>query len=451
MMIEQHYDEKLLIEILESDRISSDEHLPGCADCSEKLESFRMIADALREEDVWNAEPLPEAPVASTIATLRAFADRMADDDARAEIWLTDLLAGSRETWRARLAQHPEYRTAGMVRKLIVASDRAIDTMPPDAVEMTNLATDIADHLDPSEHPADTVARLRGAAWRDRAFALFYTGQNADARRAAQIAADHFSRCAVGTYDRARVAIVTALVERSLDNTDLALDQSRRSAGVFAAFGDRERYASASTAEAAALAQAGRFEEALKIFLDLESQFSQDDASDAHGRVLANIAFAYRNLGKAEDAITFFTASAEIFEALGTRSEAVRIRWNLANVLAANGRWDDAGVRLAAVREEFRELGLFGAAAVAALDLAEVRLVQSRQSEVPALCVEATEYFSAAGIGYTARALRAVAYMREAAETGRATPELARTVRDYIRRLPAEPALLFLPPNDDRG
>jgi tetratricopeptide (TPR) repeat protein len=451
MMIERHYDDESLIALIESDRIASDIHIPSCTTCGEKLESFRMIAGALRERDIWEDTLLHDTPVSSTIATLRAFADRMTDEDMQAAIWLEDLLAGSRDSWRGRLSQHPEYRTAGMVRKLIAAMYRALDTMPLDAVEVAGLATDIAEHLQPETYVSDTVTKLRGAAWREKAYALFYTGRNADARRAVQIADARCSEAVVDQYDRARVAIVAALVERSMDAGDVALVHSRSSADVFAQFGDGERYVSARSAQAAVLSQAGRYDDALSIFLELECRFAPDDSTDSHARVLSNIAFMYMHLGRPEESIKFFQVSAEIFEVLGSRSEAARVRWNVANLIASNGRWDDAASRLAFVRTEFRDLGMFGAAAVAALDLAEIRLLQSKQSDVVTLCAEASEYFNYAGLGYTARALRAIAYMREAAESGRATPQLARSVRDYVRRLPAEPALLFSPPPNDRA
>jgi tetratricopeptide (TPR) repeat protein len=446
MMIERHYDDESLIALIESDRLASDVHLPSCPNCSEKVESFRMIADALRDEDTWSTLSHFNEPAQSTIATLRAFADRMTDEDTRAEAWLHDLLAGPRETWRSKLAQHPEYRTAGMVRKLIASSDRAIDTMPPDAVAMTALAADIADHLDPSDHPADTVTRLRGAAWREKAFALFYTGQYADAEKSVQIADAMFSLCSVDEYDRARTGIVASTVHKNMDRNDAALMAARNVVDIFAAYGDGSRYVSARSSEAGALAQAGRYSEALQIWTELELRFKRDDFSDAHARALGNVAFALRHLGRARESIQSYQQAAEMFETAGTKSEAARVRWNVAAILFESGRWDDAAERLAAVRMELRHLGMFGPAAVASLDLAEVRLLQQRQSDVPDLCSEAIDFFNSAGVGYSARALRAVAFMREAAIGGRATPELARTVRDYVRKLPSQPSLLFLPP-----
>ena len=40
-----------------------------------------------------------------------------------------------------------------MVRKLIAQAYTVVVTMPPDAVETMNIATEIAEHLNPADHP----------------------------------------------------------------------------------------------------------------------------------------------------------------------------------------------------------------------------------------------------------------------------------------------------------
>ncbi|HEX8619390.1 MAG TPA: hypothetical protein VF911_17550, partial [Thermoanaerobaculia bacterium] len=101
-MIERHYDDESLISLLASGRAARDAHLPSCAPCSEKVDDYRTMADALRERAVWDKRELRTEAVPSTIAALRAFADRMTDEDARAEEILTALLAGPRENWMPR-------------------------------------------------------------------------------------------------------------------------------------------------------------------------------------------------------------------------------------------------------------------------------------------------------------------------------------------------------------
>src|SRR5689334_11376704 len=114
-MIERHYDDETLISLLESRRDATDTHLPSCPPCSGKLESFRTICSDLHDADVWDKREIRTEAVPTTIATLRAFADRMADEDTKAEAILAELLAGPRDSWMPRLEFHPEWRTTGVV------------------------------------------------------------------------------------------------------------------------------------------------------------------------------------------------------------------------------------------------------------------------------------------------------------------------------------------------
>jgi hypothetical protein len=85
-------------------------------------------------------------------------------------------------------------------------------------------------------------------------------------------------------------------------------------------------------------------------------------------------------------------------------------------------------------------------AAVNSLEMAELLLARHEYSAVERLCSSAMEAFRRNGIPCTTRALTAIAYMQEAAQQRKATPALAKRVREYIRRLPDDGKLLFAPP-----
>jgi tetratricopeptide (TPR) repeat protein len=445
-MIERHYDDEALISLLSSNRAGTDAHLPSCAPCSTKVDSFRTITGALRDGDVWNQRELRTEAVPSTIATLRAFADRMVDEDARAEAILAELLAGPRETWRPRLAAHPEWRHAGVVRKLIAASERAIDTMPPDAVEITAMATEIADHLEPSAYPSDTVARLRGAAWRDHAYALYYTGAFARAEEAVAVAEQHFETCVVNEYELGRLGIVRALVLRAFERFDEAMGAASASTEAFSRFEDIQRVVSARLAEAHMLFSRGDFQRAERLLLAAEKAIFATPYADTHSRVLDNLGHCSRKLGNVDEAIAYYEASAALYSDLGVVTEAARIRWSVAATLADAGRLTEARERMTSILPDFERLGMSSEAAVISLDIAELLAIEERYDEVQAVCKSAMEIFKRAGTGYTSRALTALAFMRDAAARRSVTSAHVQTVREYIRRLPAEPNLLFAPP-----
>lgn len=440
-MIERHYTDEALISLIETNRADSDRHLPSCQPCSAKIESFRMIADALCDQETWD-RPARE-PVPATIANLRAFADRMTDEDSRAETILQELLAGSREEWMPRLQEHPEWRTAGVVRKLIAQAYTVVVTMPPDAVETMNIATEIAEHLNPADHPSDTMARLRGAAWRDKAYALFYVGKFAEAETAIFASERHFCSCVVSEYDLARLGIVKALVLRPFERFAEASDAAVASAQTFERHGDVDKTVSARLAEVQLLVSGGRYVPAERVLLDLERQISLSTHVGTHARVLATLGNVYRKLGKVERAIHYYDCASALLDEIGARTETVRTRWNVAVMLAEAGKVADACERLRVLTREMKHLGMTIDAALASLDVAELLLAQNHYEEVEEICRSTMQTFEIAGLSYTTRALTALAFIREAAIQQRADRTLVRNVREYIRELPRQPNLLF--------
>ena len=80
------------------------------------------------------------------------------------------------------------------------------------------------------------------------------------------------------------------------------------------------------------------------------------------------------------------------------------------------------------------------------MDRAEVLLALGRHDEVEELCRHAMSRFEQAGLSYSARALTALAFIQEASSQRRVNPVLIKEVREYLRKLPAQPNLLFAPP-----
>lgn len=437
-----HFAEEDLIALLDAP-VASNEHMDACAECHEKFDTFRAVMCGLKDESVWDTTPLREEPVPATIVNLRAFADQMAAEDADAEFLVRELLDGPRGSWMPRLHEHPEYRTAGMVRKLIESASHAIDTMPPDAVAITMLATEIADHLDPATYTSDTVPHLRGTAWRERAYALFYTGAFADAEAALQASESNLSDCVVNEYELARVGIVRALVERGLERYSPALTQANASARVFERYRDGVRSASARLAQVHLLFSLNELKAAFGILVGLKREFECSADSDTYARILGNLGWCCSRLGRVDDAVMNHAAAAELFTEMGVRSAAVRERWNIARLLMTAGRLDDALPRLEQLCAEFRDLGMTASYTQVTLDLAEILITRDSYRKVDELCDAALRTLKNNHLEHTSTALTALALIQEAARHHTATPAFVQRVREYVRRAPAEPSLLF--------
>src|SRR5258706_4026537 len=129
-----------------------------------------------------------------------------------------------------------------MVRKLIAATDRAIDMMPADALEITRIAVEIAEGLLIEDSQTTFVVRLRFASLLERAYALMCTGAYAEAM-ATLAKADAIGPMIGSEFDRARLDLVRVLVYRSLERRDEALLFSHAAGPVFAEYDAVGRYA----------------------------------------------------------------------------------------------------------------------------------------------------------------------------------------------------------------
>jgi len=444
MMVEElHHNDDSLIALASSyPEFAADDHLSACTECRDRLETFRMIADALRDEATWNDQPISESPVPETIANLRTFADRMAFEDAEAALLLPDLLMGPREMWMSNLQRHSEYRSAGMVRKLLEAVPAARDTMPRDAVELTALATEIADRLE------DATPQLRGAAWRERAYALFYAGDFVAAEKALCASESHFNESDVNDYELARVGIVRACVEQSLENYSSAIGHARKSAQRFRLYDDDAKHASARLAEANLLLSCCEYEKAYTALISLRAALIQRGDVATCARVISNLGYCCWKLQRFDKALEFFDQAARVLEEIGNPAEAARTRWNAARVLAGDGRFDHALSRLRAVSNEFERLGMMSAATEARLEIAEILVTRDDFGEAEEICKLAMQQLQISSLVYTAPALTALALMHEAVRNRTATKKLVSHVREYLRRVPEEPHLLFAFPTE---
>jgi tetratricopeptide (TPR) repeat protein len=277
------------------------------------------------------------------------------------------------------------------------------------------------------------------------AYALYYTGSFAEALEETTRASEEFAGCLVNEYDLARLGIVRALVLRALERWSEALAAAEDSVRAFAEFSDIEREASARIAEAHLLFSMREFEKAVRTLSDREEVLRATSHAETHARVLMNLGYAYWQMGRTSEGMGYYDAATEIFRGLGIRTEALRIQWAVARMLRESGHASMSLEKSRNIASQFEELGMTSEWALVSLDIAEIILDEQKFDEVEAICRAAIGAFERAGVSYTAKALTALAYMREATRNKTITAPLVRQVREYIRRLPIDGELLFIP------
>lgn len=438
MMTEQHYDEEVLAGFLGEpiDSATRDKHLAGCSLCKRTLESLRGTVGLLKEAEVWERQSFSSTPRPETLAFLRNVQKTMSDEDAVAEYYVKQLLSGSRETWSPRLAEHPEWRTAGTVRKLIAATDRYNYSSPLDAVELTRMTTEVAESL-----PASVVRdSLAVDAWREHAYALLVVGSYSESMAAVTRAEGLLA--AAADHARARTMLMRAQILRAMEKWTESAPLARVAATDFQRFGDVEKYFVARMNEALVLYDNSQYRQATEVYSELVPLRQQVNGQTV-AYALHNEGLCHRELGEFSLAEACFVDSITLCDRLQMNSLRAKARWHLARVLMRQARHDAALTILNPLRVEFEELGMADDLACASIDTAESLLAVGRSGEVPVLCRQAIEYFRLAGLEYSTGAMTALAYLQEAAAEGRLTAGDCREVRVFLERLPQQPNVVF--------
>lgn len=435
-----HYDEEELVGLLDGGA-ESDPHLAECRECRESFDEFRMLTGSLCDESVWDLRRLPEAPNPNTIANLRAFADAQRAEDEAATPLVAELLAGPREAWMPRLVADAKYRTAGVVRKLMEASDKAIDVMPPDALEISALATEIADKLAVDAYPSDTVMKLRGNAWRDRGYCLYRCSEFEPSQRALRHSDSILRSIALPEYDLARLGIASAVLDRSFERFEAATGSAHNSEATFVLYGDQSRVVSSRLAAAQAKWKKGATREALSDLLAVRGIVVD---RDTQMRLLVTIAALYREMDASEESLQYFTEARFANDERDDCSDLI-IQWSVALLLQRVGASDQAEKILLSIRDRFEDLGMTSESVQVGLNLAESFLDSGRHAAVELLCRRAIDFYSRAGLGGTERILIALAYLREAAQKENATRSTVREIRRYL----SGQEVLFAPLHSD--
>lgn len=441
MMIEQHYDEEVLAGFLGQplDDVTRDRHLAGCALCKRTLQSIRDSAVLLKQPAVWERQSLSTAPRPETMAFLRNVQQTMAAEDAVAESYVALLLAGARETWAARLAEHPEWRTAGMVRKLIAATDSYNFDSPLDAVELTRIMTEIGEAL-PSFPGREALV---ADSWREHAFALVVVGSY-DAAKAAVGRAEHAAG-SVSEFSRARTMLMRSMVLRSQEDWTGSATMARRAAQDFLRYGDFAKYCSARMTEAVILYDSSQYRRAIAVYDELRPEYAQLPASTV-AKARHNEGLCHREVGDFEKAEECFVTAIDLCDHLQMGVLRAKARWHLARVFMRRGKYDAALLTLNPLRLEFQELGLAHDLAGVSIDIAESLLALNRPHEVGELCRLAIDYFRDAGLAYSTEAMTALAFLQESASLGRLTVKGIADVRVFVECLPERPGLVYAKP-----
>jgi tetratricopeptide (TPR) repeat protein len=338
-------------------------------------------------------------------------------------------------------------RKAGVVRKLSGESRELRERQPMHALVLADAAIALSDQLPQNRYPAALLDELRGSAWLERANVLRYLGRYPEALDALDIAARAFASSPVAVFSLALIDYLRGVICVETERLDEALRLMRKCARVFRQFGEEDRYIHAKIIEATVLFDQHRIRDARDLFVSLLAAAKSVGNAETLARLYSNIGNCEVQLHALQSASEYYGRALSLYEALGLETERVRTRWNAGNLSIAGGDIAEGLARLRESARDFERLGLRSDAALVTLDLAEALLAGGEPAavrEAAELCRSLADSFSE--FGMTGHALTALAFLREAFESSRATPELVRHVRNYLETRPDQTGHPFIPP-----
>lgn len=419
-------------------RAEIEREIASCAECRTTFELVAVADDELSDPDVW--EPVTGS---ASLDSLREHGARVAAEDEEAAALLEPFLrAPAQAAWQSFHSKR--YRTGGVVRKLIAHAATLHECEPLVALTFADAAIMIAEVLPDDSYAANTVYELRGTAWKERANALRFLGRYDEGLESLRRAERAYRALTWPAFGLASVAHVRASILLEQERYEEASEAAAIAEQAFSYLGDDDRQMGALFMRAIVAFQRRQLETAIELFRRISDYGETHHDALWTARAAQALGNCYLDARNAAEASVQLHTALVLFRELGQRTQIIRTEWGVARLFMDGGKLEEAIRRLRTVIAEFASGGMVTDSALAGLDLAEILLAVGQQREIVVLTRDLFRVFTDAGM--LTGALTAIAYLKEAAESGRLTSADIEAVRGFLRRAERQPSLRFVPP-----
>lgn len=154
-----------------------------------------------------------------------------------------------------------------------------------------------------------------------------------------------------------------------------------------------------------------------------------------------NLIVALNESGRSREAFALLFHTRPLYLKMGDRMNLLRLRWTEGVVARGLQRTDQAEAAFREVRDAFLDLGLPYDAALAALDLASIYVLQGKNEEVCQIAEETLQIFQANN--FHREAIMALMVFSSAARQEQAGVQLVRRVWDFLKQSRNDPEMRF--------
>jgi len=416
-------------------------HLRACEECRRTLERIEQFDESLADGDAWreDSERLDEL--------LRSAAE-VAEEDREARELLAEFeeAPAARFVW-ADLPSNPDYRSGGVVRALCQRVREMCDRDPRYALELAEAAVAISARLSDEEYPRLALHEWRGEAWKQKASALFSLGRFKETMSAVDNAEADYNQLPHAGVGHVAVLYIRASVLYEQEDYESAARLLDRSAAMALHLAEIDRYMAALHMRASIHFWRYEFIEAAALYAFILSFGEKHDKPIWVARENLTLGNCYIELERLTEARRNLETALQQFTALRFDAEVVRTQWAIARLAFAEGTEGQAIHALRRCVTELTRFQMLTDAAIAAVHLAEMLHTTGRDRDILQLLNGVVQTFTQAG--KLTGALSALAYLKEAAVSGRLTKALTTHIGRYLSRVDRQPVLLFEPPPSD--
>jgi tetratricopeptide (TPR) repeat protein len=357
---------------------------------------------------------------------------------------LAELAVVPPTVWYEFAARNPELMRADVSRKLATIARERIGSEPRAAVNFAKLAARVADHM--VEDDYESYSEVAGNAAYMLALALKEVAEFSSALEACEQALFYYSL----NEDAHRKEIALTLLVNGrilcwLGQNDRGLQQMQAAGDALWSMREKKKYIEARTMYASGLVGMGKIDEAIKVFQVADRVAKAEGDRETRAYIMNNVGLCYATLGDMRKARRSLMLAAEWFKRRGLLAELPRVKRNIAMIYRDEGNYPQAVSMLFEVRAEFIRLEMPVIAALAGIEIVEVKLLMGRVDEIEFLCGEMVKTLSDAGLPREAR--KALSYLYEVARLRPADmPDHIAHVRSFLDRFQGSADLVFTPP-----
>jgi tetratricopeptide (TPR) repeat protein len=428
---------------LGSDHQTILDHLTRCEACRRKIRVLRERLNQQMKMPGWPVDPYAEVLDRSQ-PEIDAHSRALARERAQAPALFVELTGYPITQRDLMIRNDPRFRTWGLFELLV---ERSLELAVRDsgyAEELGLLALRLSDRLDPLIYDARLTEDYRGRAWSHIGNARRVRSDLHGAEEAFENADACLRKGSQESVERAIFLDLKASLRRDQRRFDDAMRLLHRAVSIFAQHGHRHRAGRSLVNMATVRNHAGNPEAGIPLLKQAVELIDPEQEPRLLLCARHNLIDYLASSDRIHDAQGLYRETRPLYRDFPDAWAQNRRKWVRGKIARGLGQPRMAESLFQAARDGFIEEGIPYDTALVSLELATLYAEQGRTEDLKRLAQEMLPIFSSLQIHR--EALAALAYLKQAIETERASPEVVSSVAAYLRRARHDPGLRFEAP-----